>query len=264
MRTWRKVYASLLDSDDVGDLSDGALNLFFLLIIAQDDEGAYPWTASKIKRLTVTREWTPDQTDAFLQEIIGAGIATRDGNYVVLSSGAALNGQLRSDREKDVYRVPEGAPPLPISPPLVNHRSAADIPAVSPEERRGEESKKRVREDVGSGSDILTRYSSEQLTELTIRFPGIDLKWEADKCFTWHSEKGRPIKRPQSAFNNWISRATPNTNGKVNADPAEEERLRFQAADIAEFMAQGDPTQTAKGKASKRAFNRSRGRPLDG
>ena len=104
MRGWRKIYSSMLESEDVAGLSAEALNLFVFLIIGQDDEGAYPWIPTKVKRLTLVRNWTPKETEGYLHELLGAGLADMDGEYVVLRKGAVLNGRWRDNREPLVYR----------------------------------------------------------------------------------------------------------------------------------------------------------------
>ena len=92
MRPWRKVYASILSSDSVSDLSDQAYALFILLIIAQDDAGAYPWTPSKVKALTLTRRWSHEQATEYRDELINAGLAHQQGNLIVLTKGEQFNG----------------------------------------------------------------------------------------------------------------------------------------------------------------------------
>lgn len=103
MRTWRKLHASILDSADIANLSDGAVVLLTLLIAAQDDSGYYPWNPTKIKRLTITRSWDSKQTSVIAQELCSAGIARFADNGIILLNGQKLNGKPRKDVEDDLY-----------------------------------------------------------------------------------------------------------------------------------------------------------------
>jgi len=98
MRAWRKIHAIILESEQVALLSDGAVVLLTFLIAAQDDDGYYPWTPTKIRRLTISRpNWTPEEINIFVNEIVEAGIAKWEGAGILLINGQKLNGRLRSD-----------------------------------------------------------------------------------------------------------------------------------------------------------------------
>ena len=98
MRTWRKVHASILDSEQVAQLSDGAIVLLTFLIVAQDDTGFYPWTDTKVRRLVATRpKWSLKKTKTLADEIVSAGIAHWEDGGIILDSGERLNGKPRSD-----------------------------------------------------------------------------------------------------------------------------------------------------------------------
>ena len=104
MRSWRKVYASLLESEQVTSLSDGALNFFIFLIIGQDDSGYYPWNETKIRRLTATRpHWSRNDFDTWRNELVRALLITEQDGGVVLVNGAKLNGIPRSDLKAELY-----------------------------------------------------------------------------------------------------------------------------------------------------------------
>lgn len=98
MREWRKLYRGITTSDRIAKASDGAAFLFTLLVANQDDAGRYPWTPSKIRSLTATRDWTMQQTEAFLAELINAPLVRQDGSFVEIIDGAAKNGTPKSGR----------------------------------------------------------------------------------------------------------------------------------------------------------------------
>ena len=103
MRTWRKVYSNLLESSRAQTLSEGALNLFLFLVIAQDDSGYYPWDPAKVKRLTVIRSWSIEEVKGFAEELVTAGMAGWKDGGIELRRGAELNGIPRKDVEPEMY-----------------------------------------------------------------------------------------------------------------------------------------------------------------
>lgn len=109
MRAWRKLHTSLLDSETPAALSDGAFCLFMLLIAAQDDSGYYPWTPTKIRRLTAARpSWSQDVSVTYTQELVDAGIAKWEEEGVVLVTGEKYNGRLRKDVAPELYLRGQG------------------------------------------------------------------------------------------------------------------------------------------------------------
>ncbi len=127
MREWRKLYSSIVDSEQIAALSDSAFSLFTLLIIAQDDIGYYPWTPVKIRTLTISRGWTLEQAQSFFCEIKEAGLAIEQDGGIILVNGATLNGQPRNDRRTLTYQ-----------------RLTTDIPVVDQLQRK-KEPKKEIR-----------------------------------------------------------------------------------------------------------------------
>ncbi len=103
MRVWRKLHASILDSSDIASLSDAAVLLLTFLIVAQDDTGYYPWDATKIKRLTVTRNWGTEKIQGLATELCSAGIAQFEEGGILLINGMRFNGKPRKDVDDDIY-----------------------------------------------------------------------------------------------------------------------------------------------------------------
>ena len=58
-----------------------------------------------------------------------------------------------------------------------------------------------------SHSTLLGLFSLEEQAELAKTFPGIDLNYQAQKCTDWWAESKRPMKRPRTAFRNWLEKA---------------------------------------------------------
>lgn len=195
MRKYRKVHAKALDSSDIATLSDGALCLFFLLIIAQDDSGYYPWDAAKVRRLMVCRpDWTPPGVDSFGDELVEAGIARWEGGGILLVNGAKLNGVPRKDVEPEHYPR-NGVPEQPTAVP-----PALEGGASSP------------------GETLLALFSGVELAEMKRKFPGVDLLTEAAKCVNWYQDKNRTMKRPRVGFRGWLE-AGHRRSGHGNGEP---------------------------------------------
>ena len=58
-----------------------------------------------------------------------------------------------------------------------------------------------------SGSDLLALFSEEEVTQFRERFKGIDLAWEAGKCFDWHMDKKGRMARGRVSFKSWLEKA---------------------------------------------------------
>ena len=92
MRSWRKLESGIVTSDRLSKVSDSAKWLFALLVVAQDDEGKYPWTPIMVRSLTVGTSWDCATSDLLLNQLRVANVVeVRDG-YVVLHRGAEKNG----------------------------------------------------------------------------------------------------------------------------------------------------------------------------
>lgn len=143
MRIWRKLYSSVLDSQQVASLSDGAVVLLTLLIAAQDDVGYYPWSAAKVRRLTASRpDWNMEKAEVFAGELVDTGIAAWQDGGLVLLNGETLNGNPRSTRPPDVYqRQPTGTHLADTGPPPGTHLADTGSHVVAIEQSRVEQSR---------------------------------------------------------------------------------------------------------------------------
>jgi len=92
MRVWRKIESSIITSDRLSRVSDSAKWLFTLLLVAQDDEGKYPWTKPRRQALIATTLWDIETTDALLSELSQSGIVALKEGYIHLKNGASKNG----------------------------------------------------------------------------------------------------------------------------------------------------------------------------
>lgn len=121
MREWRKLHSGLVQSSKFGDVSDAAGVLYTLLIVAQDDEGKYPWNPTKIRALTVSRpRWSLAQAERFGRELVAANLAELRDGFLVIVEGREKNGKPSNAKTLFLYdaRAEPGAspPPAPTEP----------------------------------------------------------------------------------------------------------------------------------------------------
>ena len=104
MRPWRKLHSSILESERFADTPLEAKVLFFLLVVAQDDSGYYPWERMKIKHLIAACDWTEAQARKHAQSLVEHGLAMVEKGGIVLHNGEVLNGCPRGDRKPFLYQ----------------------------------------------------------------------------------------------------------------------------------------------------------------
>ena len=116
IRSWRKLYAKVIDSERAPRLSDSAFTLFFFLVAMQDDEGFYPWTPQAVRRLTLSREWSFERATELAKELTAAGMTFWDegATGIILYRGEELNGRPRLTRDALTFR---NRPVVPHSTP---------------------------------------------------------------------------------------------------------------------------------------------------
>ena len=222
MRTWRKLYLKVIDSERAPQLSDSAFLLFFLLVAVQDDEGFYPWTPQAVRRLTISRTWSFEQTTELANELIAAGMAfwDEDSKGIVLHRGEELNGLPRKFSAVLTYRkrpiVANETPPDALGTevdrrlPLVDRRLPLDQTRLDKEaeaeiETETEESDTDL--PIHPKGDILGLFPPQELEDLRVSYPLLSLEVEAEKCLAWYRGKGEPIRDSRAAFTRWLERA---------------------------------------------------------
>jgi len=90
--------------------------------------------------------------------------------------------------EGETGSSPWGEEPVSPKPSISHHLN-----------RQGEPS----RNNKASRSEIDETF----LSEMTQRFPEIDIKWELTRFRTWWEEGPKKLKRPRTAFINWLTKA---------------------------------------------------------
>ena len=92
MRAWRKLHSGIVTSDKLAGVSYPARWLFTLLVVAQDDDGRYPVSATKTKALTVGTDWAPQDVSVLWEELATGGLILVTEYYVEVVGGADKNG----------------------------------------------------------------------------------------------------------------------------------------------------------------------------
>ena len=235
MRSWRKIHAALIDSERAPQLSDSALALFFLLVMGQDDEGFFPWSTQAVRRLTINRSWSLEQTSLLASELVAVGMAFWDegGQGIILDKGEFLNGRPRKYREPLTYRP---RPNLATEMHEAGDQHEADRrPAIDKRRLDKEEETDRESEPEESDTDspillqgdISGQFSPQELQDLRVSFPRLDLEIEAEKCLAWYQSRGDGIRDARTVFVRWLERARP-PNGALplakanHSEPARE------------------------------------------
>ena len=219
MRPYRKVYNQLLRSDKLSRVSYEARWLYTLLLVAQDDEGRFPWTASQVKSLTATTDWEFKGATGHRDELVKTGAIETDGKVITIVRGKELNGNPRPTQYPD-FHYPDIVPNSTEGTPKVPSRNLECNPDKIREDKIREDKirEDKIREDKireGDGpSGLLQAFSEEERQALSQTFPGYDLSYEAQKCLDWWSEGGRKMKRPKSAFRNWLEKAKEISNDR--------------------------------------------------
>ena len=110
MRDWRKVYGSLVESDRLDQVTDGAALLFVFLLVKQDDAGHYPNTPARLRALALTRDWTDAVRTAYVLELLDVGLVSLspDKHMFVIRRGQELNGPPKDGTEN--HRKPRHYP----------------------------------------------------------------------------------------------------------------------------------------------------------
>lgn len=140
-------------------------------------------------------------------------------------------------------RFPSHIPP----PPIINHSLTSPQPVNDVLHGTGTENEVDTENEVGTENDnasaprkkrqskkavaaftgdFLGLFTPEELEGLALKYPGVDLEFEAKKCWTWWFEGNKPVERPRSSFMNWLGRVRPQErkNGSKSTDGQHSER----------------------------------------
>ena len=251
VRTWRRLYSSILESDDCTPLSDGAWVLLTILIAAQDDSGWFPWTPTRVRRVTAARpSWDYQLVSEYAEEIVSSGVAQWVDGGVLLVNGAHLNGIPRKDVAPEYY---------PRDEPVTGLSQARDE-SVTLEQSRAEKIKSRAEQsreegegaarkprDVPASLDHHHEDSSlenldlpewaEPLRSMAISprqiedmvriardgFEGLNLEQEAILFRNWwpanSGANGKRRKDPVATWRNWLRSEQENPGGRRRPAP---------------------------------------------
>ena len=184
MREWRKVHRSLTSSERIAQVSYPARWLYTLLLVNQDDEGSYPWTATMVRSITVTTEWTVIEASTYLEELKSQGLVDQQAQRVTIRRGVEFNGNPKSNSRKPLVY-----PESDISPTTVGLES--DISPIREEERERRERLEREETPVSSEAVSLSEQEKTIWPEwyaMLWSIPGF--KRPLAECSSWLTDKG--------------------------------------------------------------------------
>lgn len=206
MRPWRKLHAGIITSDKLATVSDSAAWLFALLVVAQDDEGCYPWTPAKVRALCVGRNWTSARTATFLNELVAARLVEMEGQMLRIIGGGEKNGKPAGYHDTFLYEVSEMG-----CTDAAHNFSAGQHTSSPPEEIRGD----KRREEGEAGTPKVARnprtldeekafeyakergYGHAETTDMLADFRDY---WQSKG---WRDKDG-PIKDVNARFQYWV------------------------------------------------------------
>ena len=82
--------------------------------------------------------------------------------------------------------------------------------------------KNRHKNRIDTPQDLINLFTPEEQAQWLVRFPNIDVLYEAERCLMHWSEGTRRMQRPKSALTNWLNNARPSkpvADSKPDKDP---------------------------------------------
>ena len=165
MHPYRKLRIEWLSSSRLRKVSDSAFRLWTMLITAQDDDGYFELEDAKLAQLVAgTTTWNSEHCMALLDELIEAGLAIREVNFIFLYRGREFNGMLRPERPESgfYYRSAEQRQ-VDKTPVTVSDGQVTASGGLEERKKRGELDKKKIKkrgEEIPSSFDINTSKSN--------------------------------------------------------------------------------------------------------
>lgn len=187
--------------EKVDALSDDTARLLFTWLIPHlDCDGRMYGDASLFKSLVVPRrDISLQKIELYLSEMEKLGLILRysvNGHrYIWCPNFSKHQSGLRKERES-----PSQIPPP--TPELIQHHVGVN-PSLGTEQLPPKLSKVKlsIREVKGDMAFL------EYVKELEPKYPTLKMEDEIDKFVTWWSEGNKELKRPKTAFRNWLDKA---------------------------------------------------------
>jgi hypothetical protein len=232
MRDWRKLYASIIASERLGGMTDAAFRLFVLLVVAQDDEGKYPWTPTKIRSLCVGTNWDSYGSNTALSELSESGVAVLRDGFVYLTNGAALNGTPTNSRKWPlIYKIDSVQQSNSISDTVLSEYSQSTDTVLSARGDKIREDKNRGEENPRVVDEIFRQKMRERFGSI---ITGVDARIDDALEYDMNRSPSKRAKNVQQFVRNWllkdvdrITAMKENTNGRVQQ--VNERKLRGDA-----------------------------------
>jgi hypothetical protein len=222
MRQWRMLHQEIITSDKLGGTGDAAFRLFMYLVVAQDDDGNYPWTPIKRKALVIGTSWDDAKTVQLGDELVNAGVCKISSGVLSIVDGAE-----KQFRRKDVkaFRYDSHG----------NGASTARARDVNGPDTLKESKEKEIKEEEIKKDDIAADTSApawlnrlakhpaaamgsldqDWIEQFEADFSDIDLPVEAAKFVDWWTD--RDLKNWKVAWRTWCGKTQKDTrNGQFD------------------------------------------------
>jgi hypothetical protein len=198
MARGRTISKAISLDEKVDSLSDDTARLLFTWLIPQlDCEGRMYGDANVFKSLVAPRrDYSLQKVEKVLVELENLGLIVRYSNnehkYLCCPNFEKHQIGLRKDKESP-SQIPA---PTPEQLRNKDGIGSVSIPTLVPPKRREENINIK---EVKGNTDFMA-YTNELIT----RYPTLDIPVELDKFILYWSEGNKQLKRPKTAFRNWL------------------------------------------------------------
>jgi hypothetical protein len=219
VRQWRALHRGIISSDKLGGVGDAAFRLLMYLVVAQDNDGNYPWTPIKRKALVIGTSWDDAMTVQLGDELVNAGVCKTSSGVISIVDGAE-----KQFTRKDVkaFRYNSHG----------NGASTTRARAVNGPDTLKESREEEIKEQEIKKDDIATRtgahawldrlskhpaaavelFDQAWIRQFEADFSDIDLPIEASKFVDWWADKD--LKNWKVNWRNWCVKTEKDTRNQ--------------------------------------------------
>jgi hypothetical protein len=205
------LHQGIITSDKLGGTGDAAFRLFMYLVVAQDDDGNYPWTPIKRKALVIGTSWDDAKTVQLGNELVSSGVCEISAEMLSIVDGAE-----KQFKRKDVKAFRYDSDGNGASTARVRDVNGPGTLEKSREQEIKEQEIKK--DDIGSDVGALTwidrlakhpatakgSLDQDWIDQFEADYSDVDLPIEAAKFVDWWT--GKTLKSWKVAWRNWCGK----------------------------------------------------------
>ena len=225
VREWRPLHRGIITSDKLGSVDDAAFRLFMYLVVAQDDDGKYPWTRIKRSALVIGAGWDDNRTMKLGNDLVAAGLCEISDGMAQIVNGAEMQGKHRPDVKSFLYDRHETA----TLTPRARHVNDSGTLHNSTGHNSREQNTAAPGASAPAWLDRLAKHpvvaataaDQEWTSQIETDFSDVNLDLNAALFVDWWSESKKPLKRWRVAWRRWCEKAQKDiSNGRSTQDRA--------------------------------------------